>query len=196
MINVYLNSDLRLTQPTSITEITQFNFYELIVDVDIPSNRLLIANIVRPDGLKTAPLYLSHLGGTTWKGELRPFHTNIIPGTSDKGTLIISFTAKEVEGEEIVSIKSSPLIRFVVHRSLEPMEGFIPLAVEDEFGLRFLEIEGDMSLIQSILDYKMNLDGTNSNVDTLTFEDKEDGTKKWSMYVEDGAWKFEIEGEV
>jgi len=64
MIQVYLDSNLRYSHPTSITEIVQYNTYELVVNLDTDAtNKLLLVNIIRPDGLKSNPIYMTHLGG-------------------------------------------------------------------------------------------------------------------------------------
>jgi hypothetical protein len=56
----------------------------------------------------------------------------------------MGFTLKEIEDDEVIDMRSSSLLRFNVNRSLEPLQEFLPIYLEDEIGLRFLDIEDQL----------------------------------------------------
>jgi hypothetical protein len=63
MINVYLDSEMRFTAPCNVSEINQYSSYTLTVELSgvEPQNKILLCNIVRPDGIKSNPLYMSYV---------------------------------------------------------------------------------------------------------------------------------------
>jgi hypothetical protein len=150
MFKFYLDSNFRLTQsPEFPAQFVQYTTADVVLYAPFQNIGLtIIMNVIRPDGFKTNEMFMEYLGedeenpgiymyGTT----LTPYHTALIPGTQNTGTMIVNFILKQFEDEVVVNILSSPITKIPVERSIEPNAEFLPTSVAENFGARITALE-------------------------------------------------------
>lgn len=129
MIKIYLDDNFRVTDTVNASQLTQYNVEVIQVWTTIPNtDRTVGMNFVRPDGYKLQQVGFAYIGtevegGKTyykWQGEIGAYNTAVIPGTTDYGNALMSFTITKVLDEVIVERYTSPIIRISVIRSIEP----------------------------------------------------------------------------
>lgn len=143
MIRVYLDGAMRVIKSEIPVFITQYSSVEIEIHTPIqPENQTTTYSFIRPDGYKTHEVYMSYDreedGKYVWVGELTPYHTSNMPGSSDTGVGIMSFTMRHnITGLTL----SSPIIRLTIQRSIEPAPNIIPPNLADSILARLDKIE-------------------------------------------------------
>jgi len=154
MVYIILNQDLTLKKRWYDTDsLMQYSIIPITLYVKIePNDSEFSMTFVRPDGYKSSDRGLAYQGYTEVEGEfyhkyvseLRPYHTNIIPGSSATGIGYLSFTYKKIDLEtnDIEDVKSSSILKLTIYRSQEPeIEEIEPPEVVEELRARITNIE-------------------------------------------------------
>lgn len=169
MVYVILNRDLTLKKRwVDADALMQYSIIPITLYIDRqPNDSEISMTFVRPDGYKSSDVGLAYHSYVEIEGEnyhkyvseLRPYHTNIIPGSSATGIGYLSFTYKklDLETNDILQLKSSSILKLTIYRSQEPdVEEINPPEVVDELRTRMTNIEG---LYQQLVDLGMeNID--------------------------------------
>ena len=146
----YLSEDFRFKEkPNLPLQFTQYSTEEIEISLPFNKNdddgisRSIVVSVIRPDGYKTNEMFaefagedLNNEGFYIWKSGLTPYHTSIMPGTNNTGSLIIGFMLKEFKNDTLIDVLSSPITKITVHRGIEPNQEFLPYSVQDDFGRR------------------------------------------------------------
>lgn len=148
MIQVYLNSKFKTDHYTLPSEYVQWN--EMVVRVYsalTPYETIMAMNFVKPNGVLAPQMYMSYKGFDEelqlnyWETTLTPWHTAIIPGDSDFGMSVITFTYKIFQNNEYVNWYNSAIIRVPITRSTEPQPIIIEPHVSEQLWLKIDELE-------------------------------------------------------
>ena len=148
MIQIYLNSKFRTDHYTLPPEYVQWN--EMVVRVYsalTPYNTIMAMNFVKPNWVLAPQMYMSYKGFDEelqlnyWETTLTPWHTAIIPGDSDFGMSVITFTYKIFQNNEYVNWYNSAIIRVPITRSTEPQPIIIEPHVSEQLWLKIEELE-------------------------------------------------------
>ena len=148
MIQVYLNSKFKTDHYTLPPEYVQWN--EMVVRVYsalTPYETIMAMNFVKPNGVLAPQMYMSYKGFDEelqlnyWETTLTPWHTAIIPGDSDFGMSVITFTYKIFQNNEYVNWYNSAIIRVPITRSTEPQPIIIEPHVSEQLWLKIDELE-------------------------------------------------------
>lgn len=146
MLNLIFDSSLKIIKK-DIPLITQYSEVEIIAL--LPYNNLehiFSFSLVRPDGYKANEVYFEcgnefEPGLYEWTAKIRSYHTLSMPGTQDIINIIVGFTLKNIIGGLVQSVKSSPIIRIPVVRSVEPAPNELEPEIADDFEHRISVLE-------------------------------------------------------
>ena len=170
MIQVYLNSKFKTDHYTLPPEYVQWN--EMVVRVYsalTPYSTIMAMNFVKPNGVLAPQMYMSYKGFDEelqlnyWETTLTPWHTAIIPGDSDFGMSIVTFTYKIFQNNEYVNWYNSAIIRVPITRSTEPQPIIIEPHVSEQLWLKIDELEQQISeyvppfTIKGVVEYLSDL---------------------------------------
>jgi hypothetical protein len=137
MLSLTTNNDLKIID-RNIPEIVQYSTTEVeIITPFYSTDDVVSFNLIRPDGSQAPEVYFLYKGELTpgqflWESEISPYHTLNIPGKDEKGRIVFNLTLKHFSQGVIEYVKSSPVIRINVSRSIEPEPNVVEPSLADE----------------------------------------------------------------
>lgn len=163
MIKIVLGDNLRLIEKTVDDKIMQYTVVPVhLYSKQEPVDSEFTMTYVRPDGYKSSDRGLSYQGYEElsdgefyhhYTTDIRPYHTNIIPGSAATGRSYMSFTWRRVDVDtgETLDMKSSSIVKLTIYRSQEPTaEEIMEPDVVNELRTRMTDIEALYAALEDV----------------------------------------------